>query len=297
MEGWLEFTGGVAIPAMALLAIVLILVNARVGSPNGAILVRWLRWIVAAYFLAVALEYTGLIHRPFWVLMSIGFLGWFVLETGYNWFAIDALSKSSLPLFPRYRENKDGDEWPNQKRYIALRDWLRRRKFKRRAGLVAVVEDHVLLRSSVFENDAKTIRLQIVFLPHRNANVTDCCSVTSVDPEGHRLITDNFFLPFGGFYPENWHLERRPWMRSVEALVRRHMERMDAFVTSFEPFTSEPVEDLNHQQAVLERVNSEMGFLTPYEQREEHGKITREGRYRVWKELWLLSYLGIARNY
>ena len=29
---------------------------------------------------------------------------------------------------------------------------------------------------------------------------------------------------------------------------------------------------------------------------DEKGRITWEGRYRVWKEIWLLNYFGIAGN-
>lgn len=60
------------------------------------------------------------------------------------------------------------------------------------------------------------------------------------------------------------------------------------------PWTTEPLGDLNLQQRELEEVNTELGFLFPRSQREDHGKITYEGRYRVWKELWLLNYFGRA---
>jgi hypothetical protein len=54
---------------------------------------------------------------------------------------------------------------------------------------------------------------------------------------------------------------------------------------------------LNQQQRVIERTNTELGFLLPRSQHEEHGVLTWEGRYRVWKEAWLLSYFGIPRRY
>jgi hypothetical protein len=38
--------------------------------------------------------------------------------------------------------------------------------------------------------------------------------------------------------------------------------------------------------------NTETGFLVPRPRREEEGKITSEGCYRLWKEMWLLAYLG-----
>ena len=47
----------------------------------------------------------------------------------------------------------------------------------------------------------------------------------------------------------------------------------------------------------MERINTELGYLLPHADREEYGKITPEGRFRIWKEAWLLDYLGIASRY
>src|SRR5690606_17374434 len=121
--------------------------------------------------------------------------------------------------------------------------------------------------------------------------------ITSVTESGKRIVTDNFFLPFGGFYPENTLTERRPWMRSIHRLMKRHEERVDAIGEDLIPLTTDPELDLNEQQRELERENIRLGFLAPAQEREELGKITREGRYRVWKELWMLSYLGRSRKY
>ena len=63
------------------------------------------------------------------------------------------------------------------------------------------------------------------------------------------------------------------------------------------PWTSEPLDDLNAQQTDLERINTELGFLLPHAEHEEHGRISHEGRYRVWKEMLSLSYLGRAARY
>jgi hypothetical protein len=54
---------------------------------------------------------------------------------------------------------------------------------------------------------------------------------------------------------------------------------------------------LNDAQRELDRVNTELGFLNPQGAREDHGKISHEGRYRVWKEIWMLNYLGRAARY
>ena len=47
----------------------------------------------------------------------------------------------------------------------------------------------------------------------------------------------------------------------------------------------------------LDRLNTELGFLHPHPKREDLGKFTSEGRYRVWKEIWTLNYLGRAARY
>ena len=55
--------------------------------------------------------------------------------------------------------------------------------------------------------------------------------------------------------------------------------------------------DLNVQNSELDRLNTEMGFLHPHHERDDLGKITHEGRYRVWKEIWMLDYLGLPTRY
>ena len=59
----------------------------------------------------------------------------------------------------------------------------------------------------------------------------------------------------------------------------------------------DPLEDLNRQQQQMEQINTQLGFLLPNAEREEHGKITPEGRFRIWKEAWLLDYFGLSSRY
>ena len=63
------------------------------------------------------------------------------------------------------------------------------------------------------------------------------------------------------------------------------------------PFTTEPLTDFNAVQHELDQLNPELGFLHPRGEREDLGKFTHEGRYRVWKEIWMLNYLGRSRKY
>ena len=48
----------------------------------------------------------------------------------------------------------------------------------------------------------------------------------SITDEGSRIVTDNFYIPFAGFYPENWFVERLPLRRSLPRMLARHRARI-----------------------------------------------------------------------
>ena len=278
--------------AIAVLTIVLPVYGARLSIPSFTVLGRWLRWVLFAALFAYFLKVFGLSFRPDWVHFLSGFALWFVLETGYNWIAIKALSRSDLPLFPEFTENKQGDEWPAEKQFIEIKDWLREKGFKRLKALKAKLFEDTYLRASIYESPDQQTRIQILFLPKARGGSVACYTITSIAESGERLITDNFFLPYGGYYPENWSLCRRPLVGSLPGLMRLHNRRVVRH--GFEPIAMEEdaLVELNDQQRILERLNTDTGFLVPRQHREEEGKITAEGRYRLWKEMWTLAYFG-----
>lgn len=275
--------------------IVLVQVNQRAGSPVLAIFVRWLRWLVFGMGAAQICVDFNLINRPFAVLAVVFMLIWFLGETFYNWLGIQALSVSPLPLFPRYAVNASGEEWPTLPRLLKVRDWLRAQGFKQVQALKAEIGGGVYLRSSVYQDADARIRVQITFLPQASGMVGVCYSLVSHTVDGQRIVTDNFYIPFAGFYPENWFVERLPWRRSLPKLLGRHRERLVGDTTV--AFENDPLADLNAQQHELDQLNTQLGFLNPHNEREEFGKITQAGRYRVWKEIWMLNYLGRSARY
>lgn len=271
--------------------------NQRFASPVIAIFNRWLRWITFALGAATFALHFELIERPMWVLFLGFLLIYFLVETGYRWLEIHALSVSPIPLFPRFVLNTSGEEWPTHPRLLRVRDWLRVHGFKQVQALKAEVGGGIYLRTSVYQDAAAQLRIQITFLPQPTGGVAVCYTLSSQTVTGYRYVTDNLFLPFGGFYPENWLVERNPWRRSLARLVQRHQNRIARAHELLVPWTNDPLGDLNQQQRELERVNTELGFLFPHSEREDYGKITYEGRYRVWKELWLLNYFGRPARY
>jgi hypothetical protein len=283
--------------AAIVVSLVLMQINQRVASPMLSILDRWLRWFVFSFGVAQLCHDFDLIRRPFWALAAAFSIVWFLGETLYNWLAISALSVSPLPLFPRYVINSSGEEWPVQPRLLKIREWLRAQGFKQVQALKAEIGGGIYLRVSIYQDAEATVRVQVTFIPQANGALSVCYTVTSVTADGSRYLTDNLYIPFAGFYPENWFVERAPWRRSLRRLLARHRTRMAAAGALPVPFATEPLADLNHTQHELDQLNTEMGFLHPHAERDDFGKITHEGRYRVWKEIWTLNYLGRSARY
>ncbi|HVT73181.1 MAG TPA: hypothetical protein VHD61_08600 [Lacunisphaera sp.] len=283
-------------PAVALL-LLLFYVNLRMASPILAIPIRWLRWILSALFAAQLNDEFALIDRPFWVVAFCVFVLWFLLESGFNWLKVSAISLSPLPLFPRYVVNSGGDEWPTQKRLLRVRDWLRDQRFTHVQALKAEIGGGIWLRTSVYQDPGRTERLHVLFVPQENGAITVCYSLATLTAGGRRYVTDNLYIPFGGFYPESWFVDRNPWRRRLESIVARHRQRLAQSGEAPVTWEISPIDDINQQQQHMEVINTELGYLLPHADREEYGKITPEGRFRIWKEAWMLDYLGIAGRY
>ncbi|MGB1128052.1 MAG: hypothetical protein ACPG3X_06765 [Opitutales bacterium] len=279
---------------LAAVSVLLPIVAGRMSLPILNLLGRWVRWFLFAALLAFTLHVFELSFRPAWVHFLTGLAIWFVIETGYNWIAIQALSRSELPLFPNFRENTDGDEWPADKRFIDLKDWLKAEGYKRSGALKAELFEGSFLRASVYESADRLTRIQILFLPKRQGGSTACYTIQTRGSDGRRLITDNQFIPYGGYYPEKWELARKPLTGSLKGLLALHRRRLSKSELSPVTVDGTALEELNEQQRVLERLNTDTGFLVPRPEQEEEGKITADGRYRLWKEMWLLAYLGIS---
>lgn len=277
---------------LVIVSILLGVVNSKVNSLTVGVLNRWSRWLCVSVGLAFLVDKMEWANRPFWALAVIFFLFWLLLETLYTWLAISAMSQSSISLFPRFRNNKSGEEWPAQKKLIQLRDWLRENGFRKLQALVADIGNGIDIRSSIYQDNSGKVRAQVLFIPQPNGLINYSLSFTSETADGERMITDNMHTPYGGFYPDNWSVIRRPWTRSAASLFSIHQKRIQSL--DLEGYEVDPVDDLNQQQGVLERKNIEEGFLFPPHLQEENGRITWEGRYRVWKEVWLLNYFGIA---
>lgn len=284
---------------LLLLAIVISLAlaqaNQRLGSPVLSIAERWLRWLIFSFGAAHISVDFGFIDRPYGTLVAVFMLLWFLGETLYNWLGIQALSVSPLPLFPRYTVNPGGEEWPTQPRLLQIREWLRAQGFKPVQALKAEIGGGIYLRVSVYQDAAAQTRIQVTFLPQARGAIGVCFSIVSLTADGTRFVTDNFHIPFAGFYPEHWFVERRPLRRTLPWLIARHRARLAG--ETLAAFANAPLADLNLQQHELDQLNTQLGFLNPHPEREEFGKITQAGRYRVWKEIWMLNYLGRAARY
>ena len=282
-----------ALLALAALVILLSRLGGSQRAPRLLLISRWLRWLLFAAIFSYLLKEFELSMRPDWVHFVTGLALWFLCETGYNWIVINALSRSDIPLFPHFKLSEgDDSEWLADRQLSKLKDWLEDKNFKCRAILKASLFEDMVLKSSIYESPDRTTRLHILFVPGVKKIAPSSYSLCTNGSGDQRLITDNHSLPFGGYYPGIWTLVRKPMIRSIKHLFKIHEKRLNK--TDFEPapFDSEPLEDLNQQQKLLENLNTKHGFLNPLRFRQENGRLTADGRYRLWKEMWLLAYLG-----
>ncbi len=278
--------------SLAILTILLPKLASRKGIPLLALISRWLRWGLFAGLFAYILRYFNISYRPDWVHFITGLAVWFLIETGYYWIAIKALNRSQMPLFPNFKINTDGDEWPADPQLIEVRTQLRKENFKSLTALKAELFENMFLRASIYQSEDQLTRVQILFIPKRQGGAIACYTLSTNVEKNRRLITDNFFLPFGGYYPEGWNIARRPLIGTFKRLLKLHRRRILESDLQAVPVENDPLEELNTQQRILERFNLEIGFLNPIQHQEEVGKISCDGRYRLWKEMWMLAYLG-----
>lgn len=277
---------------LGLLAILLPVCGNKFNEPSFLVLGRWFRWVLVASVFSVCLRHFELSFRPDWVHLITGFALWFLLETGYNWLSISAISRSELPLFPKFEVNKDGDEWPADERLIKTKEWLHNENFKRLGAFKAELFDGMYLRSSVYESADRLTRIQILFVPTRRDEAKACFTLSNQGAHGDRIITDNLHMPYGGYYPESWNLCRKPLISSLSKLLSLHRKRVVNSSIESESYVEDVFEEINENQRLLERLNTESGFLVPYSMQSDEGRISYNGRYRLWKEMWLLAYLG-----
>lgn len=278
--------------AMAIITTLLPFLGGRLNTPIFFILGRWLRWLLFGALFAYFIKIFEISFRPDWVHFATGIALWFIIETSYNWIIIKTLSFSDLPLFPDFHENKDGDEWPAGKHFIGIKEWLRNENYTRLKALKSQLFANTHLRASIYESSDQLTRIQILFLPKRKGGATACYTISTRAKDGSRVITDNHIHPYGGYYPESWEVCRKPLTGSIKRLLLLHHERVLSFKIEPVRVQDDALEELNDHQRILERTNIKIGFLVPRHCREEEGRISQEGRYRLWKEMWLIAYLG-----
>jgi len=263
-------------------------------SPVNKLIVRWIRFFFIGIYAAIAFKLTVFTGVPFWRLFVMGLLAWAFIDTGYLWIYILAWDKSELPLFPAIREVEKVD-WPANTRFFLIKDWIRENNYSEIGCFHYLYEDEVLQQLVVYESPDKTVRLQVIIVTDVTGVILDQVVFSSVTEDGRVIITDNVFMPFGGVYPENWSVRRFPPVRKIQSIAKYHQNSVSAggsiCCVKYEEDAKAWIQDM---QNTLERENIEAGILNYRRDRNEFGKMTGEGRYRIWKELLILNYLSIS---
>lgn len=249
---------------------------------------RWLRWVSISSAFCFILAYFELSFRPFWVHFITGAALWFFVETSYNWLNIRVLSTSDQSLFPLFKDNQEGSIYPADSKFIRTREWLSKQGYNKLSALTAEIVDGYQLKTFTYQSNDSFTRIQIYFVPSLFSGIKEYFSIISRDEDGSLWLTENLNHPFGGYYPDNWRVTRSPLSGSIHSLLKKHKLNVSQSNAKLVPIVSSVLEEVNTMQTELKNFNQKVGFLMP----NNEYKISQEGRYRIWKEMWLIAYLG-----
>ena len=252
---------------------------------------HWVRWLSFACGFSWVLTFFEWSMRPDWVHFISGLAVWFILETLYYKISIHMVNISEMNLFPKYTNDTDENLWPINKEVLKVKDWLSKEGFKNEETLKAEVVAHLTIRQAVFLDEARTIRLNVLFIPNPRNEIKLYYSLFSLSASGDCLMTDNQNMPFGGYYPDHWTVNRFPVCHSLETLLKKHQAAMKSKGVEWSKIDGDMRTKTNRLQWELERKNREMGFLNE-PNREDKQQISSEGCFRIWTEMWMLAYLG-----
>ena len=286
---------GYGIIALAVVLIGTTMKLRQVPTFGFVLLNRWVRWLLFGFGIAYLLRDWNLSERPFWALAPSFLLLWILFESVYTWLAVKALSISEIPVYPKYRETSDEVAWPVLSYFLSVKEEIRSLGFSREANLTADLGGSLKMRALLYFSEDRKTRLQVVFAPRANG-CPALFLVFSCKNGDNRWVTDNVWLPFGGIFPGTWSVSRHPFARSAKRLHEKHSRNMKSWAAEPEPFGEDAVETLNAEQDSLDRASTDGGILVPRGQRPEFGKLTGDGKYRVWKQILLLNYLGRVGN-
>ncbi len=252
---------------------------------------HWCRWFSFAFFLSYLLVIFELSSRPDWVHFIIGMGLWFILETLFFRVSVQLLNSSEVPLFPKYQRDSIDNLWPINNRALKIKDYLLNESFENIGVIKAELMKGFSIRQSMFLDKTKNVRVNVVFIPNAKNEIKCYFSLFSINNNGDYLITDNLNIPFGGFYPDHWSVNRYPLCQSLDKLRKKHILKMEVIGLNWEVLDTDLLNKVNKCQLELETINQKMGFFS-YSEEEANAQITSEGSNRICLEMWLLSYLG-----
>ncbi len=282
------------IVAAAIIMTLVVIVNRlqnNLPSPTNKLFCRWLRVLLMATFVSLLLLLIS-DNTDYWRLWLAGLLSWFFIESFHYWMFISAWNKSEFPLFPQVT-TIDSTDWPANKRFLWIKDWLRDNDFERKTVFKCTYMESVSHQLVVYENEEQTTRIYVMIMPDLQGIILDQLVFTTKLEDGTVFITDNVSLPFGAYYPEQWRIDRQPNKRSIVSIAKLHYNRINGL--DVKANQSDYLEEyLDHYQT-LEDLNVEQGIIHDKFNREEFGKVSSSGKFWLWLEMFTINYLGIAR--
>lgn len=257
-------------------------------SPRAIILSRWLRWIFTCLGFSLLAKVYWLPLAPLPLIFFTNFTLWFIFESFMIWRQISRFSTLQIPIFPKFAEIESANLFfPNTLRQ-PLEESLAKLGFSMEKILRTDDPKMPPTICPVFRSENRKIRLLIKLQYILPQQIKTSTTIYSICEDGDVLLTENNPNIYGGYYPKTWHVIRRPLMQNIDKLIKYHQRRIEK--KCLQKLESAPVDEINSFQDALKTENLRRNFIVS--ENEEKLFLSSNACYRIWLEVWLLTYLG-----
>lgn len=257
-------------------------------APQTIILSRWVRWIFTCLGFALLAKVYWLPLAPLPLIFFTNFILWFIFESFMIWRQIRRISTLQVPIFPKFAEMESANLFfPNTLRQ-PMEESLAKLGFSMEK--ILRIDDPKMPQTicPVFRSENRKIRLLIKLQYILPQQIKTSISIYSIREDGDVFLTENNSNIYGGYYPKKWHVVRRPLMQNVDKLIKYHQNRVEK--KNLQKLDSSPIDEINGFQNALKLENLRRDFIVS--EKEERLFLSSNACYRIWLEVWLLTYLG-----
>ncbi len=261
--------------------------DSRFQSPFLWTIDRWLKLALFSLATACVLKFS-LGFENFAASAAVGALVYFGLESLLFWLNISIVSDDDSPLFAPYSETDSA--WRPEKKFLDMKRSIESRGFSKSGSFKSGIgREECKFFLTTFDSSDKKIRLSVKFVPFGKAWL-NVFIAESFAGDGTVFRTEANFIPFGLAFPKNYDAARFPLETNPVRLLKKHESRVEKSGKKIAGLPENPLEWINGELNNIERENVARGFINDRYKASEFGKLTPEGKNRLWWDAVITAY-------